>query len=292
MARARNLKPGFFRNAELVELPFHTRLLFAGLWLLADREGRLKDRPKQIKMDLFPADDVDIPAAITELAAAGMLERYSVENQHYIQITNFLKHQNPHRDEKPSLIPPPGGLFDTTGNTTEFTGATGQTPPPAQAAAPEHSANTMQAPCKPETPPVPIGLNPSTLNPSLLNPESNTLNPSDGAPELSTALGVCVHLERLGIAGCNPQSKDLATLLEAGTPRAEWEGAAQTAVNSGFPRFAYLLGVVKNRLGDAGGAWPKPPEPKGRDPELVRIDQHSTSYAPMPAEFRARHALH
>ena len=31
MARARNIKPGFFTNDELVELPFATRLLFIGL---------------------------------------------------------------------------------------------------------------------------------------------------------------------------------------------------------------------------------------------------------------------
>jgi len=39
MARSRNIKPGFFKNDHLVELPFEYRLLFAGLWTLADREG-------------------------------------------------------------------------------------------------------------------------------------------------------------------------------------------------------------------------------------------------------------
>ena len=41
MARARNIKPGFFRNADLAELTFEARLLFIGLWTLADSEGRL-----------------------------------------------------------------------------------------------------------------------------------------------------------------------------------------------------------------------------------------------------------
>lgn len=39
MARARNIKPGFFTNDELVELPFEVRSLFIGLWAIADREG-------------------------------------------------------------------------------------------------------------------------------------------------------------------------------------------------------------------------------------------------------------
>jgi hypothetical protein len=105
MARARNIKPKFFLNGELVELPFHTRLLFIGLWCLADREGRLEDRPKQIKMEIFPADDVNIDASLAELAAAGFITRYRICDRAYLQVVNFLKHQNPHHREPPSTIP-------------------------------------------------------------------------------------------------------------------------------------------------------------------------------------------
>lgn len=110
MARARNIKPGFFRNAQLVELGFDRRILFAGLWTLADREGRLEDRPKQIKMDIFPADNVDVDKALTDLHDADLIQRYEVEGKRYIQITNFLKHQNPHHKEPPSTIPKPEAL--------------------------------------------------------------------------------------------------------------------------------------------------------------------------------------
>lgn len=105
MARARNLKPGFFHNADLVELPVETRLLFAGLWTLADREGRIIDRPKQIKMEIYPADSFDINAMLDQLHASGFIVRYEVGGGRYIQVLNFLKHQNPHYAEKPSLIP-------------------------------------------------------------------------------------------------------------------------------------------------------------------------------------------
>jgi hypothetical protein len=33
------------------------RLLFTGLWCLADREGRLEDRPAEIKAEIFSYDD-------------------------------------------------------------------------------------------------------------------------------------------------------------------------------------------------------------------------------------------
>ncbi|WP_461949107.1 hypothetical protein ACOKPE_14565 [Acinetobacter baumannii] len=49
MARSRNIKPSFFMNEDIIELPYEARLLFIGLWTLADREGRLENRPKKIK---------------------------------------------------------------------------------------------------------------------------------------------------------------------------------------------------------------------------------------------------
>lgn len=107
MARARNIKPGFFANPELVELPFATRLLFIGLWTVADRAGRMEDRPKKIKMSVFPADDVDVDAGLNDLQNAGFLSRYEHEGMRYIQILAFDKHQHPHKDEKASTIPAP-----------------------------------------------------------------------------------------------------------------------------------------------------------------------------------------
>lgn len=108
MARSRNIKPGFFTNPELVELPYETRLLFAGLWVIADREGRLEDRPKKIKMELFPADAVDCDLMLAQLHKAGFVIRYEVDGQKLIQIANWAKHQSPHHTERASTLPPPG----------------------------------------------------------------------------------------------------------------------------------------------------------------------------------------
>lgn len=59
MARIRYLKPDFFKDEDLAEHPFWIRLLFQGLWNIADREGRLEDRIKRINVDVFPYDNVD-----------------------------------------------------------------------------------------------------------------------------------------------------------------------------------------------------------------------------------------
>lgn len=105
MARSRNIKPGFFTNEDLVELDFATRLLFAGLWTVADKEGRLQDRPKKIKIDVFPADNLDIDTMLQKLHDSRFIVRYEVQGAKFIQINNWSKHQNPHHTEKASEIP-------------------------------------------------------------------------------------------------------------------------------------------------------------------------------------------
>jgi len=105
MGRSRNIKPGFFTNDELVELPFEYRLLFAGLWTIADRDGRLVDRPKKIKLEIFPGDDVDCAAGLQALVDSGFIERYEVGGKKFIQVLNWHKHQTPHHKEVASQIP-------------------------------------------------------------------------------------------------------------------------------------------------------------------------------------------
>lgn len=106
MARARNIKPGIMENEDLAELDPFARLLFIYLWMLADREGRLEDRPKKIKVKALPYDDVDADALLNSLQSKGFIVRYTVSGVGYIQILSFLKHQKPHSNETPSEIPP------------------------------------------------------------------------------------------------------------------------------------------------------------------------------------------
>ncbi len=80
---------------------------FIGLWLLADREGRLEDRPKRIKAELFPYRAMDVARLSHDLYTAGFVLKYSSNGLNYIQVTNFLKHQHPHPREADSVIPSP-----------------------------------------------------------------------------------------------------------------------------------------------------------------------------------------
>ena len=105
MARKRLLSIGFFENEELAQLPDKARLLFAGLWLLADRAGRLEDRPLRIRGQVFPYEMVDCDVLLTHLAGGGFIRRYVVGDQRIIAIPKFLVHQNPHIREPESRLP-------------------------------------------------------------------------------------------------------------------------------------------------------------------------------------------
>ena len=119
MARSRNIKPGFFCNEILVELPFEYRLLFIGLWTVADRAGRFQDRPTRIKMELFPADSVDVEAGLRALHDNGFITRYSVDGCRYCQVLAWDKHQNPHIKEATSTIPAPDASGASTVQTPD-----------------------------------------------------------------------------------------------------------------------------------------------------------------------------
>lgn len=107
MARARNIKPGFFTNDLLAEIAPLGRILFAGLWTLADREGRQEDRVKRIKAQLLPYDECDCNSLLQDLHNRGFILRYSMAGADYIQIVEWHKHQNPHIKEAESTIPGP-----------------------------------------------------------------------------------------------------------------------------------------------------------------------------------------
>jgi hypothetical protein len=107
MARIRSVKPEFFMDEELAALPAEARLLFIGLWTLADKDGRLEDRPKRIKAGLFPYDSTDVEPLLAALATGDFIQRYKTDGHACISIRNFAKHQRPHPKETSYGLPPP-----------------------------------------------------------------------------------------------------------------------------------------------------------------------------------------
>lgn len=106
--RARNIKPSFFVNDELAQVEPLGRLLFAGLWCMADRAGRLEDRPLKIKASILPFDNCNVDLLLASLASHDFILRYEQNKKRYIEIVNFVKHQSPHIKEQESTIQAPG----------------------------------------------------------------------------------------------------------------------------------------------------------------------------------------
>ncbi len=193
--RARNIKPGFFNNDILNSLEPLTRLLFIGLWCMADREGRLEDRPKRIKKEVLGYDDVnsnDVDKMLQELHDSKFILRFESQGKKYIQVVNFSKHQNPHMNEKSSEIPEPA-LIEKNQENVENDENDGELSKIIEKnngkndctvnAPYKHHTSTVNAPYKHSKSTVLIGLNPDIMNPDILIPDS--LNPDILIPEIS-----------------------------------------------------------------------------------------------------------
>ena len=117
--RSRNIKPGFFKNEILGTADPLISILFAGLWCVADREGRLEDRPLRLCAELFPyrrtVTNKKVDAMLRWLHENGFITRYEAAGRQYIQVLEFSKHQNPHKHEAPSKIPALSSISYRTG---------------------------------------------------------------------------------------------------------------------------------------------------------------------------------
>lgn len=117
MARIRSIKPDFWTDEKIVELPFEVRLFFIGSWNFADDYGNLQRSAKKLKMQVFPADSIDCEPLIRSLIDHGLFIEYSVNGDEYLHIKGFKDHQVVNRPSK-STIPEPK-REDIAGGLTE-----------------------------------------------------------------------------------------------------------------------------------------------------------------------------
>ena len=96
--RSRNIKVGFWNNEDIAKLSHFGRLLFIGLWCLADRDGKLENRPERIRHQLFgyDKDQIDINGELTVIERLGFICTYKVNGVALIKIIKFKEHQHPH----------------------------------------------------------------------------------------------------------------------------------------------------------------------------------------------------
>lgn len=95
MARIRSIHPGFFTDQNIVAVSAFARILFLGLGVEADDKGIFEWKPLQLKMRLFPADNVDVAGLLAELEEVGSICKYDMNGRPYGAIRNFRKFQRP-----------------------------------------------------------------------------------------------------------------------------------------------------------------------------------------------------
>lgn len=268
MARSRNIKPGFFKNYELADQGPLAQILFAGLWCLADREGRLEDKPRLIKAEIFPYYDCDVNGELTKLERLGLVTRYEVGGVAVIEVCNFKKHQTPHNTEKASVLPAspektPKESTTSTDNgdlTVDSRKSNGGNPPDSL---------------------IPDSLIPDSLVPAVADKPSRakpkTKLPDDFSPDET-------GIKKARDAGFDPM-EELEKFRDhhtaQGSVMANWQAAYRTWIDKG-----------KNFRRPAQGGFTKPapnatvPGKSERDPELTRLDIERARAVPMPAAVR------
>lgn len=155
MARIRSIKPAFFVDEDIMAIGPVARLMFIGMWCLADAAGRLEDKPLSIKLHTIPADGVDPNMILAELAAKRLIYRYEDRKtgKRYIAIPGFLKHQRPHKDER-IFYPDPADCAPL---------ATRDTPPAGATESPEKNLLTL----------VSVGVSPEKTGPMQCSPSGS-----------------------------------------------------------------------------------------------------------------------
>jgi hypothetical protein len=121
--RIRTIKPEFFHHEGLFEAELETKLplrvAFAGLWCIADREGRFKWEPRRIGVQVLPYDGVDFSRVLDALATRAFVLKYRVGDACFGWIPSFLKHQVINNRESQSILPDPEGNIEQTPINTE-----------------------------------------------------------------------------------------------------------------------------------------------------------------------------
>lgn len=101
MPRIRTIKPSFWKDQKLGRMKRDVRLMFIGLWNLADDEGVVCAESCIIKSELFPFDEdlrvKTINEWIAQLIKALMIIPFTFNDESYYVIRTFKAHQSINR---------------------------------------------------------------------------------------------------------------------------------------------------------------------------------------------------
>lgn len=108
--RIRSIKPEFWASESMGRLARDERLVFIGLWSLADDHGRFRADPRFITGQLFPYDTDGVgmvSRALASLRECGSIALYEAEGSKYGVVCHWKAHQKIDRPSASRLPQPP-----------------------------------------------------------------------------------------------------------------------------------------------------------------------------------------
>ncbi|MDR5727937.1 MAG: hypothetical protein RB191_10980 [Terriglobia bacterium] len=110
MARIRTVKPELAAHEGMFDLERDTGLPIRFAWVMlftvADREGRFQWRPRTLKAQILPHDEIDFSRVLDAWVTRAFVIKYRVGDAWYGCIPTFLKHQVINNRESGSTLPP------------------------------------------------------------------------------------------------------------------------------------------------------------------------------------------
>ncbi|TXH40873.1 MAG: hypothetical protein E6Q97_38870 [Desulfurellales bacterium] len=231
------MKPEFFTDEDISELPPLTRILFIGLWCAADSEGRMEDRPKFFKVTILPYDDCDVEMMLQVLHEGKFINRYEADGERLIQIPKFRNHQRISGKEAETKSRFPGPQKQHREATGKHPGSTREAPGiPGR----EGKGREVLRMAATPTPPVPDQQN-AKINakaPRMPQDESGVSGPGYGTKSPATGHSVAM-----------PMGVDGGSHADSGTPNPAPITKALTPVQKVVLGFKGALGVPENDKG-------------------------------------------
>jgi len=143
--RIRSIKPEFWASENMAALSRDERLVFIGLWSLADDEGRFRANPRYIAGQLLPYDEdglVVVSRALARLREQAAVTLYEVDGSSYGLVTGWGRHQKIDRPSKSRLPDPPPSV--TTGVSVDSTKAREDSSSPREASCEEQGTGNRE----------------------------------------------------------------------------------------------------------------------------------------------------
>ena len=96
------VSPEFYTDEKILELPIPARLMFIGIWNHADDEGIIKNSPKQLKVQIYPADEEITLNTIIEYVEMMvnlklLTKGTNIDDSPLLKITKWTDHQKINR---------------------------------------------------------------------------------------------------------------------------------------------------------------------------------------------------